>query len=91
MDKLGLSRKLRANRGKIDLIDQKVLSLLNKRLSVALEIGKGKKQMGKKTFDPKREEELLRRLNSSNRGPLKQEDVERIFKTVIKVCRKAQD
>jgi chorismate mutase len=91
MDELDLSKKLKDNRWKIDLVDQKLLKLLNQRLSIALEIGKCKKEMGKKAFDPMREKELFQRLNLRNRGPLKQEDLKRIFRTVVSVCRNSQD
>jgi chorismate mutase len=85
-----LSQRLRDRRRKIDLIDQKLLSLLNQRLRIALEIGKIKKQMGTKVYDPKREKEILRRLNLKNRGSLKSKDLGKIFKMIMKVCRGVQ-
>jgi len=90
MAKLDLSNKLKEKRKKIDLIDQKLLNLLNQRLSIALETGKIKKEMEKKAYDPQREKEVLERLKLKNRGPLKGEDLERIFKMIIRICRKAQ-
>jgi chorismate mutase len=53
-------------------------------------MGKIKKETGKKVFDPKREKEVLERLNLKNKGPLKKENLEEIFKTIMKVCRKSQ-
>jgi len=85
-----LSKKLQRKRKEIERVDRKLLSLLNHRLRVALECGKIKKEMGKKTYDPKREKEVLERLRIINRGPLNQEDLEKIFKTIISVCRKSQ-
>jgi chorismate mutase/prephenate dehydratase len=89
-----LSQRLRNRRRKIDLIDQKLLSLLNQRLRVALEIGKVKRKMGKKIYDPKREKESLERLRLKlrlrNKGLLKEKDLEKIFKTIISVCRRVQ-
>ena len=85
-----LSQRLIDRRRKIDLIDRKLLSLLNQRLRIALEIGKIKKQMETKIYDPKREKEVLRRLKLTNRGPLKSKDLERIFRMIMKVCRGAQ-
>ena len=81
---------LRERRKQIDLIDQKLLSLLNRRLSTALEIGKIKKERGEKIYNPKREDEILKRLNLKNRGPLKKEDLKKIFKKIMIVCRKSQ-
>jgi len=89
-----LSKKLKNRRRKIDLIDRKLLSLLNQRLRIALEIGKIKKKMGEKIYDPKREKEVLERLRlrlrSRNKGLLKEKDLEKIFSTIIKVCRQSQ-
>jgi chorismate mutase len=71
-----------------------LLSLLNQRLHVALEIGKIKKRMGEKIYDPMREKEVLERLRlrlrSSNKGFLKEKDLKKIFATIIKVCRQSQ-
>ena len=84
------SKKLEKKRKGIDLIDQKLLILLNERFCIALEIGKMKKEVGKKIYDPKREKEVLERLNQKNRGPLKEEDLKKIFRTIMKACRRSQ-
>ena len=85
-----LSQKLKQKRKKINLLDQKLLSLLNHRLRIALEIGKIKKELGKKIYDPKREKEVLERLKRKNKGPLKRGDLIKIFTTIMKVCRNSQ-
>lgn len=85
-----LSQKLKKKRKEINLLDLKLLTLLNQRLRMALEIGKIKKEMGKKIDDPRREKEVLERLKLKNKGPLKDEDLKKIFTTIIKVCRKSQ-
>jgi chorismate mutase/prephenate dehydratase len=74
----------------LDLINQKLLTLLNQRLRITLEIGKVKKEMGKKIYDTEREKEILDRLNRKNRGPLQKEDLRKIFMTIMKVCRQSQ-
>jgi chorismate mutase-like protein len=84
------SNKLKKKRKGIDLIDQKLLILLNERLRIAMEIGKIKKGMGKKIYDPKREKEILKKLKSKNRGPLEEEDFKKIFTLIMKICRKSQ-
>jgi chorismate mutase len=86
----GLSKKLKKKRGKIDLIDQKLLTLLNQRLRIALGIGKIKKRMAKKIYDPKREKEILDRLRRKNKGPLNEKDLGKVFTTIIKICRQTQ-
>lgn len=77
-------------REEINLIDQKLLSLLNKRLRIAITIGGIKKEIGKKTYDPKREREVLKRLSEINQGPLRESDLKQIFKMIMKVCRQSQ-
>jgi chorismate mutase len=83
-------KKLEKKREGIDLIDQILLILLNQRLCIASEIKKIKEEMGKKIYDPKREKEVLKKLELKNKGPLKGEDLKKIFRTIIKVCRKSQ-
>jgi chorismate mutase len=85
-----LSKRLKENRMKIDLIDQKLLGLLNQRLRIALGGGKIKKEMGKNIYDPKREKEILEKLSLRNRGPLTEDDLKKIFVAIIKVCRQSQ-
>ncbi len=83
-------RKLKEERRRIDLIDQKLLALLNQRFGIALELGKVKRGMGKKIYDPVREREVLDNVNLKNKGPLKDQDLMKIFKTIIRVCRQGQ-
>ncbi len=78
-----LSQKLRKKRKELDLIDHKLSTLLNQRFRIALEIGK-------KIYDPRREEEILKRLKLKNRGPLKEEDLIKIFTTILRGCRRSQ-
>jgi len=85
-----LSKKLIKRRKELDLINQKLLTLLNRRLRITLEIGKVKKEMGKKIHDAEREREILDRLKRKNRGPLEREDLRKIFTTIMKVCRQSQ-
>jgi chorismate mutase/prephenate dehydratase len=93
MKKMGesdLLQELKKKRKEIDLIDQKLLILLNQRLRIAREIGKIKKEMGKKIYDPEREKEILEKLKIKNKGPMKEEDLKKVFNIIIKVCRKFQ-
>ena len=85
-----LSRKLIKRRKELDLINQQLLTLLNQRLRISLEIGKIKREMGKKIYDAEREKEVLDRLKRKNRGPLKEKDLKEIFATIMKVCRQSQ-
>lgn len=85
-----LSQKLIRRRKELDLIDQKLLTLLNQRFRITLKIGKIKTEMGKKIYDRGREKEILDRLNRKNRGSLKEQDLGKIFTAIMKVCRQFQ-
>jgi len=85
-----LSLKLIKRRKELDRINQELLTLLNRRLRLSLEIGKIKREMGKKIHDTEREREILDRLKRKNRGPLKEEDLRKIFTMIMKVCRQSQ-
>ena len=82
-DRSDLSQRFRRQRKELDLIDHRLLTLLNHRFRIAFKIGK-------KIYDPRREEEILKRLKLKNRGPLKDEDLIKIFTTIMRVCRRSQ-
>ncbi len=54
----------------IDEIDEKILDLINQRLSLAKQIGDFKKQGGIQITDSGREKEILNRLLEKNNGPM---------------------
>ena len=85
-----LPEQLIKRRKELDLLNQKLLTLLNQRLRITLQIGKIKKEMGKKIYDTEREKKILDRLKRKNKGPLKEEDLIKIFTTIMKVCRQSQ-
>lgn len=84
------SQKLKKSRRDLDLLDQKLLALLNRRIRISLEIGKIKRRIGKKIYDAEREKEILDRLKRKNKGPLKEGDLRRIFATIMQVSKKSQ-
>ena len=85
-----LSQKLLKRRKELNLINQELLTLLNRRLRITLEIGKVKKEMGKKIYDAGREKEILYGLKRKNKGPLEEKDLTKIFTTIMRVCRRSQ-
>jgi chorismate mutase len=84
------SKRLKKNREALDLLDRKLLTLLNQRLRITLRIGKIKKGIGKRIYDPEREKEILERLQRKNKGPLNKEDLRKIFGMIMNVCRRSQ-
>ncbi len=85
--KLEAEEKIRLLRQKIDSLDQEVLRLLNERAEVALEVGRAKSGSRIAPYDPQREEEILRRLESSSQGGFPRRAISRVFREVISACR----
>ena len=74
----------------IDGIDEKILDLINERLSLAKQIGDLKKQAGLQILDSGREEEILERLRKRNKGPMGAEGMRNIFNAIIAEGRHVQ-
>lgn len=81
---------LAAVRKRIDALDERVLSLINRRAALALEIGRIKKRKKWPVFDAKREAFVLRRVHTANRGPLSPSAVRHIFQAILCVCRRRE-
>jgi monofunctional chorismate mutase len=77
-------------RKSIDLIDKKILDLINERLSLVKQIGDLKKQGGIQILDSGREKEILNCLLEKNNGPLSAEGLENIFKAIMTEGRNVQ-
>ncbi|MFH1835916.1 MAG: prephenate dehydratase domain-containing protein, partial [Methanobacteriota archaeon] len=72
-------------RGRIDEIDDSILSLLEERLSIVRKVGKFKAEKDVAMYDPLREQDILKRLTSATR--LDQSFVMRVFREIIAYCR----
>lgn len=77
-------------RKEIDEIDTRLLSLLSSRQRLAHEIGEVKRNLGLEVFDPAREQEVLRRLVSSDQGSLSPDAIRIIFNEIISAARTVQ-
>ncbi|GJM14993.1 MAG: hypothetical protein DHS20C13_03200 [Thermodesulfobacteriota bacterium] len=82
--------ELGALRGEIDNINKDILTLLNKRAEVVLEIGKLKQENSMEIYDPAREKEIEKKLVELNTGPMPNESVIKIFREIISACRALQ-
>lgn len=82
--------QIQDHRNHIDAIDERILRWVNQRITVGLEIGKIKVDAGIDVMDSQRERDVLRRLRVINHGPLSEEAILRIFRTIIEETRKAQ-
>ena len=47
-----------------------------------------KKGTGEKMRIPKREREILEKLKLKNRGPMREDELEKIFRAIIGMCRR---
>lgn len=74
-------------RKRIDEIDDQLVKLLNDRARCAVEIGHLKKKAGQPAWQPDRELEILRHVESANGGPLDNAAVRRLFERIIDEAR----
>ena len=70
-------------RKKIDALDRKIISLLNFRAEITKDIGKEKINTGKSIYSPEREMQVLRKIASLNKGPLKKSALEAIYREIM--------
>jgi chorismate mutase/prephenate dehydratase len=83
--------KLSKLREEIDLIDRKLLELLNKRAELARKVGEIKREKGIPFYVPGREAKILSKIEELNRGPLAPESVRAIFREIISACRALEE
>ncbi len=70
-------------RREIDLVDDRILELLNDRANLALKIGGIKKEDNIAVYDPEREKYILKRLMENNKGPLDSKTIKILFERII--------
>jgi len=76
-------------RKKIDGIDAKLVSLLNRRTRLAIEIGEFKRRNRLGAVSLSREREILRRVRERNSGPLDPRAMTRLFRAILAESRRA--
>ena len=86
-DALAFSAALQPLRVQIDALDAELLNLLSKRASVALKVGQVKHSFGEPVYKPEREAQVLAGLAQSNKGPLKTEGLQAIWREIMSACR----
>lgn len=75
-------------RKEIDVLDRKLLELLNRRAECAIEIGRIKQAIEQPIFVPERETSILNRILELNDGPMDAEAARRIFQQIIDESRR---
>ena len=81
---------LKSLRVQIDKFDLQITELLNKRASVAAQIGKVKSEIGGEVFSASREEEVMQNVLTASKGPLPEVTLRAIFRELISGCRGLQ-
>jgi chorismate mutase/prephenate dehydratase len=80
--------ELRRLRRRIDVLDRRIVRLLNERAELAREVGRVKVTNGRRAIrDAQREREILLRVSIANDGPTPQADLLAIFKRLFAVAR----
>jgi chorismate mutase/prephenate dehydratase len=81
--------KLLPLRQRIDQIDAEILDLLNQRARTAQEVGELKHAFNAQgpVLRPEREAQVIRQLQTLNRGPLPTEAVSSVWTEIISACR----
>jgi chorismate mutase / prephenate dehydratase len=86
--------KLGTIRNRIDEIDQRIHDLLNERARFAQQVGESKRTEGLSTADfykPEREAQVLRKALERNKGPLRNEEIARLFREIMSACLAQQE
>ncbi|QGZ62004.1 prephenate dehydratase [Paraburkholderia acidisoli] len=82
-----LNSQLKPLRERIDAIDAQLISLLNQRANVALEVGEVKKHFNAPVFRPEREMQVIARLQDMSDGPLGNEHISAIWREIMAASR----
>ncbi len=84
---------LEAVRDQIDALDEQLQRLLNERARLAQQVGISKTATGSTVdfYRPEREAQVLRRVKERNQGPLRTEDLLRLFREIMSACLAQQE
>jgi chorismate mutase-like protein len=77
-------------RSQIDVLDRRLLDLLNERTAIVEQIGRIKHEHKLAVYEPKREDQVYANILSHNGGPLSAGAVKRIFERIIDEMRTLQ-
>lgn len=83
-------KKLEDLRSRIDKVDARIVRLLGERAGIVVQVGKVKRTTGMPVRDPKRESEVIRRIQAMNRGPFSRKALAQIYSLIIAECSRIQ-
>ncbi len=83
MDNAGTQGRIEELRNRVDEVDRELVRSLNERARIVQEIVAIKAEAGKALFDPRREEEILRKIADENEGPIYDTSLREIFTLIL--------
>jgi chorismate mutase len=83
MDNADTQGRIEELRSRVDEVDRDLICILNERARIVQEIVGIKAEVGKPLFDPKREEEILRKVAEVNEGPIYDSSMREIFELIL--------
>ena len=80
-------------RARIDAVDESIHALINERAKLAQLVGISKNAQGRTVdfYRPEREAQVLRMAKARNQGPLRTEEVLRLFREIMSACLAQQE
>ncbi len=84
---------LEAARARIDAVDEQIHRFISERARLAQAVGMSKSASGRAVdfYRPEREAQVLRRARARNSGPLRDEEVLRLFREIMSACLAQQE
>lgn len=81
-------QRLNELRDAIDAVDDELLTLLNRRGKLTIEVGELKREASASAefYRPEREARILRRMLANNTGPMPDEQLARLIREIISTC-----
>jgi len=78
-----MQEKVQELRERVDEVDRELIRALSERARIVQEIMALKAEAGAPVYDPKREEEILRRVVERNPGPIYDSSMRDIFEIIL--------
>jgi chorismate mutase len=78
-----MQEKVQELRERVDEVDRELIRALSERARIVQEIMALKAEAGAPVYDPKREEEILRRVVELNPGPIYDSSMRDIFEIIL--------
>jgi len=88
-----LRSDLEAVRARIDAVDDEIHRFISERARLAQAVGMSKASSGRAVdvYRPEREAQVLRRARARNSGPLRDEEILRLFREIMSACLAQQE